>query len=475
MASSGVPRPRALRKRLADWIQPPDRTSASLLSRMARETWRSLRLFLHNRGPARASALAYTTLLALVPLLAISLSVSALFLPREESERREQLLSWIEFAVARTAPSLGLSDDAGQTQRALVAANIAAFVERIHFKTIGAAATFGLLVVVIGLLRTVETAFNDIWGVTVGRSLGLSIVFYWAAITLGPLVLLAAQIAVYLPWVTRAGGDIQRLVPEPLASVLSFGLMPSGMALAFTALYASMPNTRVPWRAALGGGVTAAVLWTLNGQLAALYNTRVLMVNAIYGSLGVLPLFLAGLYLSWVIVLFGAQAAYVLAHPETERLPAGHRIPAGISADAAMAVHLMSRIGESFATGETPSGLAQLAAGLGLPPEQAHGLLRRLEAGRLIIPTAGSVPRFTLLRPPECILVGDILRAIHDDKPEAVRAPDRVAMTPAKALFQLHQAALQAADSIRLSALLPPQPPAAGNAPRRESQKAGAL
>ncbi|MBN8247390.1 MAG: YihY family inner membrane protein [Verrucomicrobia bacterium] len=440
---------------------------------MARETWRSVALFLRNRGPARASALAYTTLLALVPLLAISLSVSALFLPREEAERRDQLLSWIEFAVARSAPALGLSDDAGQPQRALVAANIAAFVERIHFKTIGAAATFGLLVVVIGLLRTVETAFNDIWGVSVGRSLGLSIVCYWAAITLGPLVLLAAQIAVYLPWVTRAGGDIQRLVPEPLASVLSFGLMPSGMALAFMALYASMPNTRVPWRSALGGGLTAAVLWTLNGQLAALYNTRVLMVNTIYGSLGVLPLFLAGLYLSWVIVLFGAQVAYVIAHPEAEDLPERLSVVPGIGAKAGAAVHLMIRIGNSFAEGKAPPSAAQLSAHLGASAAPIPDLLQRLEEVGLIIPTAGSIPGFTLGRPPESIRVGDILRAVHGAGSAVGRGPAPMTTAAGTELNRIQQAAMDAADSITLATLLSPRASGARGFGRPVIQEAG--
>ncbi|MCW5560113.1 MAG: YihY/virulence factor BrkB family protein, partial [Verrucomicrobiae bacterium] len=213
MPISDASRRRTLRGRFDDWVRASAAESEAGLPFVLRCAWRTVRLFLKNRGPSRASALAYTTLLALVPLLAISLSVSALFLPRNETERREQLLAWMEFGVARAAPALGLSDEDGRTQRTLVADKIVSFVERIHFKTLGAAATFGLLLVVIGLLRTVETTFNDIWGVPTARPLGLSIVFYWAAITLGPLLLIATQIAVYLPWLARASGGIQQLLP----------------------------------------------------------------------------------------------------------------------------------------------------------------------------------------------------------------------------------------------------------------------
>jgi len=474
MPTSDAPRRRTVRGRFGDWVRAGTAKPEAGFPGVLQCCWRIVRLFLRNRGPARASALAYTTLLALVPLLAISLSVSALFLPRSETERREQLLTWIEFAVARAAPALGLSDETGQPQRAVVADNIVSFVERIHFKTIGAAATFGLLLVVIGLLRTVETAFNDIWGVPAARPLGLSIVFYWAAITLGPLILLATQIAVYLPWLASAGGGIQNLLPQAVASLLSFAVMPAGMAIAFSALYISMPNTKVPWKSALGGGVTAAALWTLNGQLAALYHTRVLTLNTIYGGLGVLPLFLAGLYLSWIIVLFGAQVAYVIAHPESCRSPMVPGIVPGPDAEVQTAVHLLARIGERFASGGVPITVAELASAQRESAERICPVLNRLMDGELLVPVRGMEMAFTLRRPPESISLGDILRAVRSQAEVHEPDPPGGVSDVAVAFRQIQAAAMQSADSIKLTSLLSPKAMERPDRSHRETPEAGA-
>ena len=268
-------------------------------------------MFVKNRGPVRAASLAYTTLLALVPLLAISLSVATLFLPRDEAERRATLVHWIEQGVTRAAPMLGLSGDGGQEQRVNVAARIVEFVERIHFGKITATAAAGLIVVAIGLLRTIEVAFNDIWGVSRGRTLVMSVVFYWAVITLGPAVLLVTKGVKVLSLVEQHSTTLRSSALGPLILSLDLFASPLLMALAFGALYLWMPNTGVQWRAALVGGAVASLPWSLNNSLSSLYHSKVLTYNAIYGSLGALPIFLVGVYLTWLIVLFGAQVAYV--------------------------------------------------------------------------------------------------------------------------------------------------------------------
>ncbi|MBX3731966.1 MAG: YihY family inner membrane protein [Verrucomicrobiae bacterium] len=442
----------------APHIVPP----GSALGRIAGFWVRVLHLFLQNRGPVRAAALAYTTLLALVPLLAISFSVAALFLPREEHQRREQLLEWIEFGVARAAPALGLSSEDGKVQRALVAANIVSFVERIHFKTIGAAASLGLLLLVLGLLRAVETAFNDIWDVPRGRNSGRSLVYYWAAITLGPVVLLGAKVANYLPHVPAG-------VPGVLASLIAFAVMPLGMFLAFSGLYYLMPNTRVRWHAALAGGAVAAVLWTLNNKLAALYNTRVLTASAIYGALGVLPIFLAGMYLSWVIVLFGAQVASALQHrTRAEDLWRSGGVPTGD--DTQGALQLMTRVGARFAAGADPPGADELREELALPGARTEALLERLIEGRLLHAIEGYPTRYAPARPLANITAWDILEALRERGQGGgpVSGDSRVHA----ALESIRAACGETARSITLAALV--TPPATQSRVARETRAAGA-
>ncbi len=369
-------------------------------------------MFLRNRGPVRAASLAYTTLLALVPLLAISLSVATLFLPRKDGERRATLMAWIEEGVIRAAPTLGLSGEGGQAQRAEVADKIVGFVERIHLGGITATAAAGLIVVAIGLLRTIEVAFNDIWGVPKGRSMLMSIVFYWAVITLGPAVLLVTKGAKILSLVADHSSALQgHMIGQWILSLTIF-ISPALMALAFGALYLWMPNTRVQWGAALVGGAFASALWTLNNQLSSLYHSKVLTYNAIYGSLGALPLFLVGVYFTWMIVLLGAQVAYVY---QNRRAYLQERVAGRVHQQARefAGLRLMTRIAGEFTLGHPAATATRLSEDLGIPPNLTKELLRLVSQAQLITETRGAEVSYLPSRPIDQISVRDVLQALR--------------------------------------------------------------
>jgi membrane protein len=410
--------------------------------------------FLKNRGPARAASLAYTTLLALVPLLAVSISVAALFLPRDEGKQKEELVTWINAAVEKFAPSIGVTTDfhtasltnalprgatnsvgaaapslSAEEQRAQLADKIVEFVGNIRFGTIGATAMAGLIFVAISLLRNIEAGFNDMWGVTKGRGWMMSIVVYWAAITLGPVVIVMVKGASYLQALAKTPELLPAWIPGQV--VLSLAWVPAlaVSSLAFGALYLWMPNTRVRWSAALVGGFVAASLWMLNGRMAALYNTRVLTYNAIYGSLGILPLFLLGLYLSWLILLFGAQVAYVFQFRKAylQERQAGR---VNQQAREFVALRFMAEIGRRFQAEAKPLTATASAELFGVPPKLTKDILTLLVNDRLLVETTSGETAYTPARPLVQISVRDILRAIrsgsgsdlatHDDYARAV-------------------------------------------------------
>ncbi len=413
------------------------------------------RNFLRNRCPVRASALAYTTLLALVPLLAVSISVATLFLPKEEEKQKEKLLELIDTAIRNVAPSLGLAEDgaaagtqptaAGDPDRrrrskeadkaagsaagpapaestpeskkvvAKVADEIVKFVGNIRFGTIGATAMAGLLFVAISLMRTVEAAFNDIWGVARGRSWFMSIVLYWAVITLGPVVVLLAKGANYvdyLPFMQLSANWSQKTFVGQMLSYFSFLFAFALMGVAFAALYLWMPNTRVQWQAALVGGLVAAALWTMNGRLSAFYNSKVVTYDAIYGSLGIVPLFLVGMYFSWIILLFGSQTAYVFQHRHAylQERRAGRVHQQGREF---IALRLMTHLGERFLKGEKPANASQLADRFGVPPKLTKDLLQGLVAADLVLEVAGVETGYAPGRPLAQITARDVLRALR--------------------------------------------------------------
>lgn len=391
--------------------------------------------FLKNRGPARAASLAYTTLLALVPLLAVSISVAALFLPRDEAKQKEELVTWINAAVEKFAPSIGVTTDFHQAagpnpgnsaapnaastkaltaeeQRAQLADKIVEFVGNIRFGTIGATAMAGLIFIAISLLRNIEAGFNDMWGVSKGRGWMMSIVVYWAAITLGPVVIVMVKGASYLQALAKTPELLPSWIPSSILLSLAWVPALAVSSLAFGALYLWMPNTRVRWSAAFVGGFVAASLWMLNGRMAALYNTRVLTYNAIYGSLGILPLFLLGLYLSWLILLFGAQVAYVFQFRKAylQERQAGR---VNQQAREFIALRFMAEIGRLFQSQAKPLTATSCAEKFGVPPKLTKDILTLLVNGRLLAETTGSDTAYTPARPLDQISVKDVLRTIR--------------------------------------------------------------
>ncbi len=367
--------------------------------------------FWRNRCQVRASALAYTTLLALVPLLAVSLSVASLVFDSGKKESEEKLGQWLDEAVATVAPSIGLqSDNGGKAKRSDVATRILEFTRNIHFGAIGVTSMVGLIFVAISLLRTIEAAFNDIWGVTRGRGWFHSVVLYWAVITLGPIVLLVATTSGYLQVLYARSGFLQQI---PGLGLFKASLMPLILlALAFAAFYILMPNTRVTWKAALVGGFVAAALWWVNNRMGALYNTRVLTYSAIYGSLGVIPLFLAGLYLSWLILLFGSQTAYTYQnrHADVQNLVAD-RVEAQAREYAAL--RLMTEIGRRFDCQETTAPAASLGEQLGIPVRVVNRLLDGFAGAGLLVLIDPAERRFSPARPLERITAHDVLQAVR--------------------------------------------------------------
>ncbi len=307
--------------------------------------------FVRNRCPVRAAALSYSTLLALIPMLAVAVSVTSSLLKSEGEEKIYQLIdkfvsnvmppatlnssnsadvsldlapsmsvrlnptNFITAATFTNAVTETNSIEAvvSDTERVVVvqkkaARSIHEFIQNTRSGALGVIGMLVLVYVAIMMLANIETTFNDIWGVTRGRNWMLRVVLYWATITLGPLLLITAA--------GLAGGSQMQAAREFVGNAfliggLIFKLLPLVVLwFAFALLYQIVPNTKVQFNAALIGGIVAGSLWHLNNVFGFLYVSRVVSNSKIYGSLGLVPVFMAGLYFSWLILLFGAQVAY---------------------------------------------------------------------------------------------------------------------------------------------------------------------
>ena len=408
------------------------------------------RFFWTNRCPVRASALAYTTLLAMVPLLAVSVTVAlAIF---QGAAGRDKLKGWIQHIVVNVAPALEQATgsapnatetdatvatpgntanvppgrkDAAQAQITIrqnqVVDNILESIGNIKVGTIGATAMAGLLFAAISLLRTIEQAFNDIWGITKGRSWFWSVVLYWAVMTLGPIILSIGLSAGYLKSIAQHTTWLDAL---PGIGIFKSAMLPlATLTLGFSLFYQLMPNTKVQFKAALVGGAVAALLWYGNNQLSVLYNTKVVMYSKIYGSLGAVPLFLVGLYFSWMIVLFGAQVTYVYqnrkAYLQEKQAQKVHQRGREFAA-----LRMITEIARRFSLNQPPLAVSAMANQLGIPPRMAGQILQTLAQDRLLVEASGNEGAFLPARPLDQITMKDVIEALRTGQGRQVHTVD---------------------------------------------------
>ncbi|MDB6108935.1 MAG: Ribonuclease, partial [Pedosphaera sp.] len=289
--------------------------------------------FVRNRCPVRASALAYTTLLALIPMLAVALSVSTSILKNEGQDRISGLIDKFVDSVTppgmlptNSAPEITADASRGQAgtgetngvsgqpsadarymaARKQVADTINGFIQNTSSGTLGVTGTVLLVFVAISMLSRIEETFNDIWGVAQGRSWFVRIVQYWAVITLGPVLLVVALGLTSGPHLEATKRLINSMpFVGGLVLNLLFQLLPVVvLCLTFALLYMLMPNTKVQWKAAMVGGLVGGVLWHLNSVFSVLYVSRVVTSSKIYEGLAMVPVFMVGLYFGWLILLF---------------------------------------------------------------------------------------------------------------------------------------------------------------------------
>lgn len=381
--------------------------------------------FSRNRCPARASALAYTSLLALIPMLAVAVSVSSPFLKKDEGARISEWVDKIVGSIAQTTapsePTVSPAQEASEMKqeqaneesaaaRKKVVETIKSFIDKTNSQTLGFAGTVLLIFAAISLLASIETTFNDIWGVSQGRSWFARVVQYWAVISLGPLLLvLAAGLA--------SGKHFKStqlfLEHMPVLGDLVFRVLPAVvLCIAFTLFYRLMPNTRVRWTAALAGGLVGGVLWHLNGIVSVLYVSRWVTNSRIYGSLAAIPVFMVGLYFSWVIVLFGAQVAYAFQNRDAY-LQEKQADNVNQRGREFVALRLMEYIGQRFHRALPPPPVAEISDALAVPTRLVQQIIEPLQSARLVVETMGDERAFAPARPLENITCHDILLALR--------------------------------------------------------------
>lgn len=340
-----------------------------------------LQRFSDGQGFLNVSALTYTTLFAVVPVTMVIYSMLSV-LPAFQGVT----LQLQDFVFSHFLPS---------SSRA-VQQYLAGFTEQARKLT--AVGVAFLVVTAYLMLRTIEQAFNRIWGVNKSRSGLSSFLLYWAVLSLGPLLLGAAfVISSYLatlPLLSDVGlvGGSRILLVLPM--VLSI--------LAFTMLYWAVPNCPVPIRHAFYGGLLAAVLF--NGAKAGftLYVTRFPSYQLIYGAFAAIPLFLFWIYISWFVIILGAFWVRAVA-------TFGHREPHAPGDMTYYAFALLNVLWQRQRVGKV-SAEAEIQSGLAMSSEQLEQLLSALRKAMIV--TRHETGGWLLLRDIHELTIFEVVRCM---------------------------------------------------------------
>ena len=427
------------------------------------------RSFARNRCPVRAAALSYTSLLALIPLLAVAISVTSSLLKNQGEEQIygaiDRLVSNFIPPATNAAPETTSVADAGDnsvspteadarvdTAQKEAAQRIHEFIQNTRSGALGVIGMLLLVYVAIQMLASIESTFNDIWGITRGRNWLRRIVLYWTTITLGPLLIVGALGLAGGPHLQTTKNLIAQM---PFVSDLIFEFLPFVVLwLAFTLVYLLVPNTKVNFFAALAGGIVGGSLWHLNNLFGFLYVSRVVTNSKIYGGLGLLPVFMAGLYFSWLILLFGAQVAYAF---QNRKSYLQEKLVENVNQRGRefIALRLMTLIGQHFQRGEPAATLQQISTALGIPTKLVQQVLQPLLAARLVTESAGAEPAYLPARPLDAINAHHVLRAVRAGSGQDIATRDEPARAEVLGEFaKIEEAERAAASSLTMLALV---------------------
>ncbi|MDP9084433.1 MAG: YihY family inner membrane protein [Pseudomonadota bacterium] len=342
----------------------------------------------------RAMSLAYTTLLSLVPLLVFSFSILKGLGARGD----------LRFLLHEFFRPMG----AGANQ---LTESVMQFVANMRGDLLGSIGLAFLVYTVVTTIQKVEASFNFVWRVERPRSFGRRFTEYLSVMILGPILLAvaigllgSAEHSPFVRWLNEVAplagvlGLLAQIVPYLLVTVV------------FTFMYAFIPNTRVQFRAALIGGVTAGVMWALVGKVFTAVIFYSSQMVAVYTGFAIVLTTLIWVYLSWLILLIGAQLAFYRQFPQYLRhgqeaieLTGSDREKVGLS--------IMYLIARNYVVGKTYWTAARLASELDVPGIALAPVLACLERDGLVVATEKE--QFVPGREPQGILLRDILDAVR--------------------------------------------------------------
>lgn len=367
------------------------------LLRILRLLYVMVRDFASGELTLRAMSLVYTTLLSLVPLLAVSFSVLKGFGVHKQ----------IEPLLYGFLQPLGPKGNE-------VAAQIMAFVDNVKGGVLGGVGLLLLVYTVLSLLKKIESSFNYVWHVEQLRPFAQRFSSYLSVVLIGPLLIISALGMTASVMNTAVVQQLVAIEPFGTLIIMATKLVPYLLIwVAFTFIYIFIPNVRVRFGAAAIGALLAGFLWQTTGWVFASFIASSTKYAAIYSSFAILIMLLIWLYINWLVMLLGAQVAFYIQNPQhltryRVRLTLSNRLK------ERLALTVMYLAGENHFHNRPPWTLMQLCDHLNLPAEAVNELLEILVEQGFLIGTATETVGYVPVRDIETIRLDELLDRVRE-------------------------------------------------------------
>ena len=367
-------------------------TPHALLVRTLRTGHMVLRELVDGQLNLRVGGLVYTTLLSLVPALAVSFAVLKAFNVHET----------LEPTLQQAMTPLG---DKGPE----IVAKVIGFVEGLDLARLGSVGLAALLLTIVSLVHKVEQALNQAWRVQRARGLASRISGYITVVMVGPVLVFTA---IGMTASLAASDILRNTAGAGLVTVLAQVLPYLMLVAAFAFIYVYIPNTRVRLQSALVGAFVAALLWSAAGWAFASLVVTSSRYTVVYSSFAILILFMMWLHIAWLIVLIGGSVAFYQQNPGylgllTHELQTSNRVRERLGLTACY------RIAEHFVHGREPPTLVMLAQELGVPPAPLSALLEELERSGMVARTGTPPIAYLPARSLDAIRLTELMDAIR--------------------------------------------------------------
>jgi membrane protein len=408
-------------KQVKEWLWGTADKALSTPHRLLRNVARVLARVIDDiaRGDLQlyAMSLVYTTLLSIVPVLAVAFSVLKGFGVHNQLE--PALLQFLE--------PLG-------EKGVELASRIIEFVDNINVGVLGTLGLGLLVYTVISLMHKIEHSLNAIWHVGDARSFARRFSDYLSVLLVGPVLVFSAL--GLTGTITNSTAMRWLAAHEPAHTIITAAgqLIPYLLiVIAFAFIYIIVPNTKVRVSAALVGAAIAGVLWELVGTGFAMFIASSTKYTAIYSSFAIVLIAMIWLYLAWLILLIGSSVAFYHQYPERLNPAYGQALSPRALETSTLA--LMVAVGIAHRRATEDVGTVALSERLNIRLEQTEDLLRRLVDAGLVARADDATDRYLPAVDPEQVTVTDILAAVRSSGDEAPVSLEDPALREADAVM----------------------------------------